>query len=433
MSITKPWLIIPGVAIGIIVLVLAITSKEVVPLNTEHQSTRLVEVTTLTKVDAAPMAIAFGQVEPKTNWEAVAEVSGNLVFRHPQLEEGRFLKQGTLLLKIDPLEYTLKMTQAEANLNASKTQITRLVQEETNLKTSLSIERQRALLVEEEYLRKQKLKTQNLISSSELENEKQNVLIQNKVIQELENALQLVPDDRRVLEAQLAVEQAKYEDAKRQLSKTEIVLPFDAKIAEVNIENEQVVNLQSVMVVAQKLDTMVADVQLSLGDMRQLIASVQHYQNTAGLPSIDDLNFDASISLVASGIEYKWPAKVARVAESVNVAQATVGMFLEVEQNLAAMDLAQQIPLTKGMYVQAKIQGYPQSHFVVPERALHGTNIYLMDEQKNLQILPINVLFRSEQGVAISGELHEGQILILNDLIPAVNGMTLRTKEQGDA
>ncbi|MEE1672391.1 HlyD family secretion protein [Agarivorans aestuarii] len=433
MQLNKPWLIFPGIAIGIFFLVLAITTKEVAPLNAQHQSSRLVEVTALKQQAAAPLAIAYGRVEPKTSWEAVAEVSGNLVYRHPLLEEGRFLPKGTLLLKIDPLEYSLKMVQAEANLNASMTQLARLTQEETNLKTSLDIERQRALLVDEEYKRKQKLKEQNLISSSELENQKQNVLIQNNVVQELENALQLIPDDKRVAEAQLAVEKAKFEDAQRQLSKTEIVLPFDAKIAEVNIETEQVVNLQSVMVVAQKLDVMVADVQLSLTDMRHLVSSVQHYQNALGLPSIDELEFEASVSLVASGIEYRWPAKVTRVAESVSVEQATVGMFLEVEQNIADMDLAQQIPLTKGMYVQATIKGYPQQHFVVPERALHGSNIYLMDSENKLNIVPVTVIFRTEQGVAIRGDISSGQQLILNDLIPAVEGMSLRVEEAPNA
>ncbi|MGY5453443.1 efflux RND transporter periplasmic adaptor subunit [Agarivorans sp. MS3-6] len=433
MRVAKPWLILPGVAVGILLLAVAIMTKEVVPLNSEHQNSRLVEVRILEKMESAPVALGYGKVEPKNTWEAVAEVSGSLVYRHPQLEEGRFLEKGSLLLKIDPLEYHLQMTQAEANLNASKTQLARLEQELANYQTSLDIEQQRAVLIEEEFSRKQKLKDQNLISSSELETEKQNVLTQNKVIQDLENALQLVPDDRRVLEAQYAVEQAKYQDAQRQLSKTEIVLPYDAKIAEVNIETNQVVNLQSVMVVAQKLDTMVAHVQLSLTDIRKLMESVQHYRSQAGLPSIDDLEFTASISLVASGIEYRWPAKVARVAESVDVEQATVGMFLEVEQNLANMDFANQIPLTKGMFVEAEITGYPQSQFVVPEKALHGDSIHLIDENNQLRIQPVNILFRSKNGVAISGDLQPGLRLILNDLIPAVNGMDLRVEGESNA
>ncbi len=44
-----------------------------------------------------------------------------------------------------------------------------------------------------------------------------------------------------------------------------------------------------------------------------------------------------------------------------------------------------------------------------------------------LAIKTVDVLFRSAEGVAVSGELEAGDRLVLNDLIPAIEGMSLRT------
>lgn len=41
-------------------------------------------------------------------------------------------------------------------------------------------------------------------------------------------------------------------------------------------------------------------------------------------------------------------------------------------------------------------------------------------------IKPVEMLFRHEQQVAVEGELKAGEALVLNDLIPAIPGMSLK-------
>ncbi|MFT5558446.1 MAG: hypothetical protein ACI9RZ_000908 [Sphingobacteriales bacterium] len=55
--------------------------------------------------------------------------------------------------------------------------------------------------------------------------------------------------------------------------------------------------------------------------------------------------------------------------------------------------------------------------------------MYLMDKHNKLQIKPVIVLFRNAQGVAISGEINALDKVILNDLIPAIAGMSLKTEK----
>ena len=37
----------------------------------------------------APLAIGFGKVVPKVEWKAIAEVTGKIVYRHPESRKGQ--------------------------------------------------------------------------------------------------------------------------------------------------------------------------------------------------------------------------------------------------------------------------------------------------------------------------------------------------------
>ncbi|MCL1042597.1 efflux RND transporter periplasmic adaptor subunit [Shewanella marisflavi] len=429
----KKRFLLVGVGIGALVLILAALLKPSPSLVAGYDKARAVEVMTLTEQAISPRVIGFGRVEPKHVWQAVAEVGGKVLYRHPQLETGRMLPQGTLVLEIDPLEYQLKVAQAQASLHATEAQLTRLDQQEKNLNTSLKIEQQKLVLAEQEYQRKLTLKKRNLVSSSELENQKQSLLAQTKLVEDLQSSLKLLPDDRKVSEAQLSVDRASLQDAERRLNQTKVVLPFDARVSDINIEQDQVVANGAVMLVAHRLGTAEIKLELSLQDMRTLVSSMFEASQPRSMPSIDEFDLQAEVTFQAGNHSFSWPAKVTRVAETVNPNQATIGLYLEVEQDFNQMDLLLRPPLTKGMFVSAVISGKPKQHLVIPERALRGNQVYLMDAEQKLVIKPVEVLFRHEQWVAIEGELNPGDTLVLNDLIPAIAGMSLKpvTNEGG--
>jgi hypothetical protein len=90
-------------------------------------------------------------------------------------------------------------------------------------------------------------------------------------------------------------------------------------------------------------------------------------------------------------------------------------------------------PLTKGMFVSAYIQGFASPQFLVPDKALHGDRIYLMNAEQQLEIVEVQVLFRTADKVAIAGDIEEGAQLVLNDLIPAIAGMSLKPMNASDA
>ena len=402
----KKRFLIPGVAIGVFILVLSIVFKSSPGIQPNFDKARLVAVEALTLKKSAPVILAFGRVEPKNSWQAIAEVSGKVIYRHPELESGRLLKAGTLVLEIDPLQYELKQAQALANVHSTNAQLTRLQQEQKNLNASLNIEQERLKLIEQEYKRKFALKKKKLISSSDLEAQKQILLVQQKVVQDLSSALNLLPDDQKVAEAQLNVNQALLKDAQRQLDNTRIILPFDARIDEVNIEQAQAVSLGSVLFNVHSLGAVEVKAELSLQDAKTLMGAVTANPLQSAFPNVEGLDFDANVSMQIGQKIYYWEANLTRIAGSVDPEQATIGFYLEVNQAPKHRDdLNNKPPLTKGMFVSAEIKGVESNQFLIPEKALHGAVVYVMDESNKLSIRKVDVLFRNKRASRLLGIL----------------------------
>ncbi|WP_445946438.1 efflux RND transporter periplasmic adaptor subunit [Shewanella sp.] len=452
MNPNKKALALYGTLLGLLVLVIAIALKPSPPVNLSHSRAVLVDTIVLNKTSLAPSIEGFGRVAPKQAWDAIAEVSGKVIYRHPQLESGRMLPKGVKVLAIDPLEYQLKLAQAQAALHSTQTQLTRLEQQQRNLNASLKIESQKLVLAEQEYQRKLSLKKRQLVSSSELESQNQALLVQTKMVEDLQSSLKLLPDDTKVTLAQLNVDEAKLQDAQRKLAQTQVFLPFEARIATVNVEIDQVVTQGMTMLSAHKLGAAEIKAEVSLSDMRTLVSSLAQLPKEPSLPSVELLDLSATVNLHIADHHFQWPAQVTRIAERVDPNQASLGLYLEVAQDYHQLDLLKSPPLTKGMFVSATIQGQASAQFVVPQKALHGDLLYFMSADDTLIIKKVKVLFRHNDKVAValaddvnsmlddksatsaaSGPLRVGDRLVINDLIPALAGMSLRVSNtQGE-
>lgn len=433
MKINKKLLFFPALAVGVITLIIAVKMKPDLPVKPAGDRARLVETATLELRSMAPQAIGFGKIAPKLEWKAIAEVTGKIVFRHPRLEKGQVLQAGTEILRIDPLDYELKLVQAQADLKSAQTSLAKLNQEEDNLKQTLKIERNRLEIANKELQRKQNLRTKGLTSQSDVDQQEQSALSQRKLVLDIENQIGLMPDEKRVAQALVKVNASKVDEAQRSLEKTIITLPYDLRIASVDVEQNQVVNLQQTMVTAHGMGVMEVEAQLSIHDMQTLASSLGEFGRDAnGIPQPDMTFINAYIELSSGSLKATWPAKVARISETVDPNQATAGVILEIEQDYRNLNPTSAPPLVNGMFVRAVIEGQANPSWVIPERALHGDKIYLMNQENQLEIHAVQVLYRRDNQVVIDGDFNQGDQLIVNDLLPAIEGMLLKTANNSD-
>ncbi|MEZ8145797.1 efflux RND transporter periplasmic adaptor subunit [Enterovibrio norvegicus] len=444
MTLRRKLLFFPVLAIGILVLVVAIKTRPDIPVKPAQSKARPVDVLTLSQQTISPVVTGFGRVTPKLTWQAIAEVNGKVIYRNPALEKGSILPAGTELLRIDPTDYQLAVAQAQADVSAKQARLAKLDLDSSNLKTTLNIEKRRLALSKDELTRKKNLRQKGLTSQSDLDTEQQAYLSQQTRVQDLESQLKVLPDERLITEAELDASQLALTQAERDLEKTHVVLPVNSRIAEVNIEKDQFVTPQQVMVVAHGLEAVEVDAQVSIHDMQTLFDSLYAASSPSPSPSPSPndtqspanghlARLTANVALSSGSFNQTWSANVARLSDTVNLNQATVGVILEIPLNLSSSqsDVATQNPLAalpslvNGMFVQATIEGQPVAHWVIPEQALRGDKVYLMEEGV-LAVEPVEVLFRHGDRVAIAGDLKDGQQLVVNDLLPAVPGMALR-------
>lgn len=432
-KLNRKLLFFPVFIFGVLVLYFAISSRPDVPIKPAISKARLVDVIDLKKQPLAPVVTGFGRVKPKRSWQAIAEVRGKVIYRNPLLEKGQILPADTLLLKIDPIDYEIAVAKTQANLTSINAKLAKITLDEKSIKTTLITEKRRLKLREDELARQKNLKKKGLTSQSALDAEQQAYYAQQTRVQDIESRLALLPAEKSMAKAELEATKLALEQAKRDLEKTQVKLPFTSRIASVNIEQDQVVTNNQIMVEAHGLGQVEVEAQISIHDMQILLNSLNPNADSKFSETLKEL--EAQVTLSSGRYSNSWQAKVTRVSDTVQSAQATVGVILEISlPNEQTQGVAATPSLVNGMFVQAQIIGKPSLEWVVPEQALRGDRLYFLDKNQ-LTILPVSVLFRHNEWVAINADLSgflPTPVLVTNDLIPALEGMLLQIKQRSE-
>lgn len=407
-------------SIGVFALFAVKNMQPDIPLKPALNKAKWVEITELKKESIAPIVTVFGLVEAKKNWQAVAEISGKMQHLSPLLEEGQIVTKGTEVARFELKDIELNLQKAASELEIKKAKIETLEQEEKNLKAVLVIERDGLAISEKEYKRQKNLKNKGLNSQSSLEKEQKNWLLQKSKVQELENRLALMPAEKRILLIEKETALISLAQIERELEKARIKLPFDARIGKVEVVENEYVSAKQLLFSANGLSGFEVEASISLHDYYRLF--VNDFTQKQTDPLIDFADIKAKVKLENAG-DITWPAYITRVSDTFSAKNASLSLFLAIE--LSQADKKARFPiLFSGMFMAVELEGVPRMQWVVPERALRGNKLYLFDEGV-LRIKPVKVLYRVAEKVVIQGQFKTGQKVVLNDLIPAVDGMAL--------
>lgn len=427
-------LIAPPVVIGIAVLAWQLSGRKAPEQAEAEESARPVRVIEATAGDFVPRALGYGHVQPGTVWEAVAQVAGKVVYRHPDLERGRLLAADSELLRIDPANYELAVARIEANVEAVRAELEELEVRRANTESSLKIVRRTLALAEQDLARKRKLLAKKNISQTAVDETESAVLNERRQIQELQNQLNLLPAEQRVLEANLALNQALLEEARLDLERTVIRLPFEARIAEVLAEASQFVSAGQKLAVADSIDVAEVTAQIALNHMRPLVPTGLDLSSLSA-EEISELprkwGFSAEVRLVAGDFAASWEARFDRISDMVDPQTRTLGLVVAVDEPYRSAIPGQRPPLTKNMYVEVEIRGARQAgRIAVPRVALHrgpdGRDVvYLADAEDRLAFRPVTLGPMQSDFVIVEHGLDGGERVVVSDLIPAIEGMLL--------
>lgn len=428
----KKLLILPPILIGLAVLLYMASGRSGPDRKPAAERARAVRVITVEAVRLVPRVTGFGSVYPGTVWNATAQVSGEVTHVLPALKKGAILAANTEIVRISPANFGLAVRQAEANIRSAEAKLAELKVTETNNADLLKIEKRGLKLRVSELSRKENLLKRGTVARSAYELEQREALAQRKKVQDLENTLRLLPTQRAVQQEQIAVYQTQLESAKLDLARTRIVLPFDAKIASVNVEEKQFVQTGGALVTADSLDTAEVEAQMPIAQFRAMVnASIPGGLSTGFTAQsfseiVKSYGFTAVVRLRAGNELVEWPARFARISDTVDPKTRTIGAIVAVDGAYALATPGRRPPLTKGMFVEIEIQTRPRDGaIVVPRASLHGGNVYVVDSKNRLEIRPVSVGLLQGDLAVIQKGIDPGTRLVISDLIPAVAGMLL--------
>jgi len=383
----------------------------------------------------APTLRGYGLVTPAETFEAIAQVSGTVAWTNPGLQRGVALPAGTPLLRIAEEDYDLALAQAEANLRAAEAKLDELAVSQDNQRAALEIEREALALKAADLARARSLFEGGNLPQSGLDNARSAELVQRQKVQGIEAGLALIPTQRAVQQEQIAVSRAAAEAARLNLGRTTLTLPIEARVASVTVEAGRF--LRSGEVAATLDGTGVAEVEAQV-PVARLRALLRHAAPDAAAFAADpaamtmllqSLSLKAEVRLVLGNETLTWPARVARVSETIDPRTGMLGVIVEVEDAYSGAAPAERPPLTKGMFVEVEIAGKPVEGLVVPRAALSGNSLWLVGADDRLVAATVAPLLKQDELAVIGEGLDAGARVVASDIPFALPGMLLAPVE----
>ncbi|MBF0368221.1 MAG: HlyD family efflux transporter periplasmic adaptor subunit [Magnetococcales bacterium] len=392
---------------------------------------RLARIIPTPELAFLPRATAHGLVRPGRVWRAVAQVSGQVLEIHRDLKQGAILPKGAELVRLDPVEYQLTVARLRANIRGVEARMAELAVKKENAQASLTIERQSLALIQKELERKRELVKSRTTSGAALDQAQREVLASRQGVRNLQNTLDLIPTEKKALEAERTVYQAQLAQAQLDLEHTVITAPFDLRVAEVNLETSQFVSRGELLAVGDGLAVAEVVAQLSLERLSGLLLpnrrkKIDPTTIMAELPDL--LGVVPEVRLQVGERTMTWPARLARISDAIDPQTRTVGVIVAVDHPYRQARPGLRPPLSKNMFVDVHFQGRAQANKVVaPRKALRdGHFLHLVGKDNRLEIRPVEIFLRQDDFIVVEKGLSAGERVVLTDLTPAVVGMKIK-------
>ncbi len=431
----QKWFVPIAVAVlaagGALTLSLVRNSREAKTVEPVEKG-RLVRTIGLRKQEKKFLVTAYGSVRPRTEIKVVAEVSGKVIVRSDGFRDGGFIKKGSTLFEIDPVDYKLAASRRRAEIAQLRADIERLVQEEKNYRADLRIALRHLEVVQNELKRNQRLRQQKVISPGKLDVSRQSVLRQEREVQRNRNLMALVAPNLSQKKAALDVTRARLEEARLDLIRTRIVAPFDARVRNSNLAAGDYIRAGNVVGTIYDSSVLEVPVSVPVNEARWAFRRPRGQKFPRTQDEVQQYFSRAKIYWSRFGETFEWEGRVTLMGAGLDESTRAVTMVIEVPEPFRKWVPGKHPPLTVGMFVKVGIQGvtFPDV-YVIPRSALRpGDNIYIFSDGA-LAIRPVKIIRKGHDEVVFRNGVNEGERLILSAIPAAVPGMKLRNAGAG--
>ena len=331
-----------------------------------------------------------GTVGPRAVTTLLPEISGRVVYISPSLVLGGFFEESEVLLRIDPYDYQLAITQSESAIAQAQ----------------LNLEQEKAEAV---------------VSRQEWEDLGKGAEASPLVLRQPQIAF---------AEASLEAAKASLEQARRNLNKTEIKAPFTVRVRQKSVDIGQYVSPGSSL--AQLYSVDVAEVRIPLPDSDLEYVDIPF--NYRGDDPGSNQGPDVLVTALFAGKKHSWKGRLVRTEGEIDPESRMLYAIVQVEDPYARSRDRNKPPLAVGMFVSTEIQGRRVSGVVsLPRSAVRdGNQVWVVDSDSRLVFRDINILKAEPDRLIIDEGIQEGDLICVSTLDAVVEGMEVAVAEEDE-
>ncbi|MEE4358576.1 MAG: efflux RND transporter periplasmic adaptor subunit [Desulfococcaceae bacterium] len=348
----------------------------------------LVQVFPLSQSSETIVIEAMGTVLPAQQMLLKSRISGEVIEIHPEFTEGGLLKSGETVLRIDPLDYELKLARMQSQVSNAQ------------------------------YAMKMELGHQDVARREWQLLGKRKVSAQDKEMALRKPHLEKVKADLKAAQAEL-------KQAELDLERTEIKVPFNAVVRSRQVEIGSQLAAQGQIAELVGTDEYWIQVSVPIERLHRItIPRRSSEKGSAARVIYSSGNYERTGSVVKLLSDLENSGRMARLLISVQDP-------LNLEKNAENSGTAPP-PMLIGEYVRVAIQGREiPDVYRIPRTALRDNNTVWIEEEGKLRIRPVEIVWRDSDTVFLASGVENGENLIVSDIPAPIENMSLRVSTSG--
>lgn len=352
---------------------IAVNEPEIVPEPYAH----IVPAVRVVQVQAAAEYLSInsqGTVQPRSQSELIPEVTGRVVWISPSLVNGGAFQEGDVLLRIDDADYLTLVSRSEAALM-------RLQSEQS--------------YASDELKRVVSLSQQKLASQQQLDDARR---------------------DAQVNEANLIDAKASVEQARRDLSRTQLLAPFDGLVRREQVDIGQFVTRGQAIGTVYATDFVEVRLPISADQLGYLGLP---FSTRGQIP--DPLRPPVTIAADFGTTRLIWEGQLVRLEAEIDEQSRMV--YGVARLRIEVGDDSPLLPV--GMFVQAEIIGQKVDSVIrLPRSAMRDDNqVLVVDSENRLHFRQVSLLRLEHDDILISSGLEDGELVVISPMQTVVDGM----------
>jgi len=342
----------------------------------DSETVRIGVYTEAAKRTAASAEVTvYGEVRPRVQIDVISEVAGRITAVSPSFAEGGSIPAGEPLITIEKRDYNVAVSEARARVAARELELAQALADADVAKKQLATEK----------------------NPSDL-------------------ALKLP----QIAQARAALEAAEMslERARSDLERTQIRLPFDARIIQTSVDEGQYLGLGRT--IASVFSTDIAEVRLPFTD-----ADIAALGVPIGYEALEGEGLRVRLTADVAGATRQWQGQLVRLDASLDARTRTTFGTVEVRNPFAESEGA--MPMAPGLFVSANVSGRSLSDVLaIPAAGLRaGGRVFIMNDEDLLEIRSVRISHATNEIAYLSSGISEGDRVIISPIRNPVPGMAL--------